>query len=413
MKHTQKQFVNTADGKFSSKQQRYERYSGFLGLYSDAGEKIVAVPNRAGYVYVRLLNDLSSSVQAYNDAALDKWGITVEVERTQGPKGYVWRVLGVDSSSVANITIAPGTPFLPRHGDQHSFNLGTTGTSTGSDPVWVYKEQFMPLNVVPTNPLSMSVVVNADTYKYGDQFKYFPTTQTADFSALVPGSVDLTRFLTVCLNAATNTLTYITGTVEASSTVITDPYDYFPVPTSADEVPLKGLMLRGLTTTIRWSNMFDVRTIFDSGVPSTPLTTNHIFVGVGGVATDVAMNGDGTIISGSMLALINSGVTQGTYGSDTIVPQITVDAKGRITAASDVNITMPSVPVSVYNEIHIANGSTTYYLTNVAVLDTVRAYVNGIRQPVGDGDVDSDVVTFDTAPSVGDVLIFDYELSMP
>lgn len=52
------------------------------------------------------------------------------------------------------------------------------------------------------------------------------------------------------------------------------------------------------------------------------------------------VTGSGTGSFGATLA--NSGVTAGTYGNVTQVPQITVDAKGRITGVT--NITLPAIP---------------------------------------------------------------------
>lgn len=65
----------------------------------------------------------------------------------------------------------------------------------------------------------------------------------------------------------------------------------------------------------------------------------------------IALTGDVTYTSGSFNGSANvtgtatlaaSGVTAGTYGSSTNIPQLTVDAKGRVTAVSNVAVSIPS-----------------------------------------------------------------------
>jgi hypothetical protein len=50
------------------------------------------------------------------------------------------------------------------------------------------------------------------------------------------------------------------------------------------------------------------------------------------------LSGDATLAAAGTLTLANSGVTAGTYGSSSQIAQVTVDAKGRVTAASNVTI---------------------------------------------------------------------------
>ncbi len=68
--------------------------------------------------------------------------------------------------------------------------------------------------------------------------------------------------------------------------------------------------------------------------------------GGGGISSILAGTGitvDSSVASTPIVALGNTSVVAGTYGSDIIVPRITIDAQGRISAASLVGIAFPSV----------------------------------------------------------------------
>jgi ACT domain-containing protein len=77
--------------------------------------------------------------------------------------------------------------------------------------------------------------------------------------------------------------------------------------------------------------------------------------GGGGSVTSVAIDSDANIsVTGSPIttsgtitvALVNTSVTAGSYGSSTAVGTFTVDAKGRLTAAADVSISYPVTSVA-------------------------------------------------------------------
>lgn len=77
---------------------------------------------------------------------------------------------------------------------------------------------------------------------------------------------------------------------------------------------------------------------------ATKLATARTF----SITGDAAGSGsfDGSANASIALTLANSGATAGTYGSATQVGQVTVDAKGRVTAASNVAITFPVTSVA-------------------------------------------------------------------
>lgn len=56
------------------------------------------------------------------------------------------------------------------------------------------------------------------------------------------------------------------------------------------------------------------------------------------IDTVAPLAGGGDLSTNRSLSIADSGVVAGTYGSATLVPQITVDAKGRITAVTEVAI---------------------------------------------------------------------------
>ena len=102
----------------------------------------VEVPNRNSFVYVRLRDNQNEVIQAYNNKVAASYNLPVVVERQNNR--YV--VVGVDTLRYQN-NWNSFAPFLPIHGNAHSFNPETGG---GGDVVWVYPRQFMPALIIPS-----------------------------------------------------------------------------------------------------------------------------------------------------------------------------------------------------------------------------------------------------------------------
>ena len=83
---------------------------------------------------------------------------------------------------------------------------------------------------------------------------------------------------------------------------------------------------------------------------ATALATSRNFTVTGDVTTDSTQTFDGTGNVALPVTLANSGVSAATYGDANSVAQVAVDAKGRVTSASNVDISIPSTQVSDFNE---------------------------------------------------------------
>jgi hypothetical protein len=139
--------------------------------------------------------------------------------------------------------------------------------------------------------------------------------------------------------------------------------------------------------------------------------TKLLIGGADGAAHEQSMSADATIANTGALTLATVNANVGTFGDADNIAQVTVNAKGLVTAVTEVAIDLPVVPLNVYNEMQTADGtSLTYYLTNYAVPSTIRVYIDGIRQPASDDAAPTDEVIFTDAPAEGALLLFDYEM---
>lgn len=409
------QAVSIVKRAMSGKEDKIPWQIGYLG--DGAGNVYTA---RENYYLVRYPYENSPAVPVYckaNIAIVDGLRIIVgylpwEPGRFQVISQSDQRidVNGSDTGGSTETPQAPGTgvgytPNSAPHSVNHQY--------LSIDPVYLNWRQITPLGVFPTNPATLSVQVHAG-YIPRPGADIFVNDQLVDLTASVP--VSGARYSLISYDS-TGTVVVTDGTVNTGG---------FSALTAADipDTPAGNwrsaaiVLYAGQTSIVETRSEIDFfdlrfpeeRTAGSVSPSDIPLANTHILVGNGsGVAADVAMSNDATLANTGAITLKNTGPgATGPIGGTTAIPIVTIDAQGRVTALSSAAI---YESVSAYNEVQIADGlSTTYHLMNYANPGTIRVYKDGIRLPATDDTSTTDEVIFDSAPALGAVLMFDYEL---
>jgi len=269
------------------------QYSGLLGLPID-GSKKVNVPNRAGYVYVRLRDNLSEVIQAINDKISPVYDFPVLMER----RNNRWYITGRDDARYE--TWGTSAPFLPQHGDQHSFNRDGGG---GGDPVAVYPDQFMPLLVYPSGTSGAgSLLIAPYMLEMSNRYAYVGNTGTVNLLQYQPltnqaimGLVGIDRDTgnpSILIASGTP----FDGTLTGSSYVA----QYIPYPPQNIE-PLYAFRLVSGTTSLNWPNLYNARQIF-RGRGSTATGSS------GGISGIVAWDEGTPVGTGTVMNFVGSNV---------------------------------------------------------------------------------------------------------
>lgn len=236
----------------------YVEIPGEMGAYIK-GKKTVEVPDRVGYVYVKLRTNLSEIIQAFNDRVSPSYGLAVIVRR-EGNK-YI-----VDRRDVGRYeNWEDKNKYVPRHGDTHSFDLD--GSNIGADPVWVYPYQFMPSLVSPFGVKGAeNVFIYPYSFVHNGTWHYSGNTGTSNLTNYRPASGSSVVLITLDTVSGNPYLFASTGTYIPSS--VTGTAGFIPYLPSIDEtqyIPLSFVTLSSGTFGIGWNNIHDVRQLAGGG----------------------------------------------------------------------------------------------------------------------------------------------------
>ncbi len=232
-------------------------FSGILGVTTN-GENQVDVPGRNSFVWVRLRNQLNELVQAFNDTVSTVFDLPVLVEWDRlSPTRY--RIIGRDVGRY--LDWGSSSSYMPVHGAQHSFNPAIG--QTGGDIVWVYSQQFMPLLITPSGSAgAMSVSAQPAPYYYDNQFRWAGGTGIAGFDDMRPTGSSNARMLLVYLDPDSGNILIATGSMTEFANTITGTAQILPfVPSLLEptDVPLAGVRLLTGTSSLLWTNVYDLR----------------------------------------------------------------------------------------------------------------------------------------------------------
>ncbi|KKM66504.1 hypothetical protein LCGC14_1480540, partial [marine sediment metagenome] len=293
-------------------------FKGLLGAFI-GGFETIEVSGRPDFVYVRLRGATGEVIQAFNDKVAEVFDLPVMVVRDELFPN-IWRIEGRDLGQYGSWG---GGSYLPPHGLSHSF-VGTS-TIAGSDPVWVYKRQYMPFLPRPQISGTNSIFVEQEYYYWNGQFHFWPGSGTTDLiTPYRPTGGGAGKFITVFLDGDAGVLDYLEGPEFSLIYPPADPLEYIRIPGADQGIPICAISLQTGTQRIGWQEIYDLRVVA-SALPSTGSSIHIWDEGVSiGQVSNFNFLGDNieAIVSGSFVYISVTG-TAGGGGAGTVGVNVT------------------------------------------------------------------------------------------
>lgn len=289
--------------------------SGLLGI-SLGGTRLVDVPGRDGFVYVRLRDNTSELIQAYNSEVSPIYELPVLLAR----QNNVYKIIGRDLDRYGDWG---DSPYLPKHGYQHSF---APHLNAGADPTFIFPQNIIPALAYPSGTLgSQGVCIYPYTLRdVNGNWKYVGNTGTQNITMYAPSLATGAIMAIVYIDASTGNpgLLINSGTVfHESVTGTQDIVRYLPPVTNPNYIPDAAIRLVTGTTQIGWGNIYDVRQLYHhtttgsgggsgGGGGGFGVWDEGIPIGTGFILNVVGVNAD-ISLSGSVARLFITGSTGG------------------------------------------------------------------------------------------------------
>jgi len=143
---------------------------------------VVSVPDREGYVYVR--DSIGNTLIVWNSIVQLTYNLAVKVGELDGRL----QVIGIRDSYYSSIM-----SVVANHGSSHSY------TTTGSDPVNIYSEQFMPWYAYTSSDDDFTVTIIRHVMAAGSWVA--SGNENVDLNAYIPVADTDALFVLITLDA--------------------------------------------------------------------------------------------------------------------------------------------------------------------------------------------------------------------